>query len=298
MSEVEDMQQWQSAQAYVNLLGEIPSSFTIAARSLKTDSENGLKKMGDQTWFQIGRLLKSSTVDAVLNGFIKTYKPFLPDISSAEQLARSIPPLDLAGIIASLFYHKRAKKLVDPEEWSYILPFLARDIDIAVAVGLTIPNLGVAKSLMVIGGRYLSLGPFQMHDKKGFPEYRRYLKGRNFIFDPAWEISRWGCHTGHVTSTMYQNFGLGIPAVDGLATGSAYPLEQAPKEKVEYPIWLISVWVKSLIDSGKQPDMPHKPAYFPDQEMVDLLENFVSPLRTSTSGISKWLDAASDELEA
>lgn len=297
MSEVEDIQQWQSAQAYVNLLGEIPSSFTIAARALKTDSENGHKKMGEQTWFQISRLLKSSTIDAVLNGFIKTYKPFIPQISSAEELAKSIPPLDLAGIIATLFYHKRIKKLVDNEEWSYILPFLSRDVDIAVAVGLTIPNLGVAKSLMVIGGRYLALGPFQMHDKKGFTEYRRYLKGRSFVFDPSWEVSRWGCHTGHISSTMYQNFGLGIPAVDGLATGSAYSLDQAPKEKVEYPIWLISVWIKSLVDTGKQPDMPHKPAYFPDQEMVDLLENFVNPMRSSTSGISKWLDAASGELE-
>lgn len=298
----DDLEQWRSAQAYSALLGEIPSSFTTAARALKLDTDKGATSISDSSRFQVNRLLKSAIVESTFNAFAKHHEKFLSNpAKNGEELVKSIPPIATASILGALFYHRRIKKIVPNDEWAYILPFLTKDLDIAIPVGLTIPKIGIDKAILSIAGRYFSLAAFMLHDKKGFVEYRRYLKGRNFAFDTNWEISRWGCHSGQVATTLFQTFGLGVETVTGLADGIAHPLGTAPRDSNSYPFWIICEWVKALYTTGKEPQMGHKPAYYPDLAPLSVLIEEVKQIKAEPQSRSRWLDEGGEpdkEVEA
>jgi len=291
-----ELEVWRAAQAYAGLFGEIPSSFTIAARALASDADKGTE-LSTQSKFQLDRLLKSEMLSSPLEAFISVHKQYLPKIpTSLTNLSEIIGFRSFGVLLAVIYYHKRVKKLIPSEEWAYILPFEMRDIDIATLLGLIIRNLNFERTLTSIAGRYFALGAFFLHDKKGYTEYRRILKSKDFIFDTDWETERLGCSTAHIASSLFQNFGLGVAVVDGLSEGLLNSQGAAPKEKAPYGYWLSNKWVRSLVTTGKEPDMAHKPQYYPDESELSKLRNEISSLKNAQSGRSRWLDIGPADL--
>lgn len=282
---------WRAAQAYAALFGEIPSSFTIAARALASDAEKG-NVLSTQSRFQLDRLLKSEMLSLPLEAFISVHKQYMNRApTTLIELAEIVGFRSFGVILAVIYYHKRIKKLIPTEEWAYILPFEMRDLDIATLLGLIINNLNFEKTLTAIPGRYFALGAYFLHDKKGYTEYRRLLKTKDFVFDTNWELERLGCTTAHIASSLFQNFGLGVSVVDGLSEGLMNHAGAAPKEKAPYAFWLANKWVRSLVATGKEPDMAHKPQFYPDESELLKLRNEINSLKNAQTGRSRWLDA-------
>ena len=286
---------WEHARAYANLLGTVPSSFTTAIRQLKTDADKG-GVVSRPTAFQANRLCHSPSLSASLLAAGKIYFPE-KNIIDDTKLVSSVPPDALAGLLGTAFYYCKAKKLAADDEWAQYAKVVPNRIEVGGIVGKTIPRIGLTRGLFSASFDTIALTAFHLHDKKGFTEYRRYLKNKSKREDIAYENDRWGCTRYNVASILIQALGFGIDFANSYAVGMlATDGEEKSLAGDAYCFRITKVWTDALEDTGKEPDRAMRVEYYPESAELAVLKECSARLKANPT-TSSWLDKTKKDVE-
>lgn len=293
------VESWQTARDYGTLLGEIPSSFATTIRTLCLDQSRQNGAYGATSRFLVQRLLKGNSLKAPLYHNVKTYRPSLVAETTTlrgEDFMKWFSPFELGALIGSVYIYRRAKKLCDETEFSHLTGTLHKLHTIGMGVGYAIPSIGSVMGLFAGGMRHLASAVFLHYDKKGALEYRRHLKIKRLLLDPAFEMGRWGCTATQVGSVLLQSLGLGVEFsnafTEGLSPGSVVDKNT---NKMAYAARIAWTWVDSLNATGTIPDIAHDGAFYPSKVDVERLLTLVGDVRAQER-LSSWLDKTKDDL--
>jgi hypothetical protein len=290
-----DTSSWDHARAYAQLLGKVPSSFTTAIRQLKADHDKGIP-MSRATAFQAGRLCRSPSLSASLMGAAKSYFPEIK-IQEEAQLVQHLPIDSIAGLLGTAFYYFRVKKLANYDEWTQYAKGLPNRVELGGAVGKYIPRIGVSRGILAGAFDTIALTAFHLHDKKGFTDYRRFLKNKSKREDLTYENDRWGCTRYNVASILIQTLGFGVEFANSYAVGMlATDSEEKSLFGDAYCFRLTRIWIDALDDLGCEPDRAMRVEYYPDAAELSLLRERASRLLTAPLSIS-WLDKTKKDVE-
>jgi hypothetical protein len=286
---------WEHARAYANLLGTVPSSFTTSIRQLKADSDK-CGALSRPTMFQANRLCHSPSLSASLLSAAKIYFPE-KQITEDTQLVTQLPPESLAGLLGTAFMYCRAKKLANEEEWAQYAKIIPNRIEIGGIVGKTIPRIGVTKGILSAIFDTIALTAFHLHDKKGFTEYRRFLKNKSKREDLTYELDRWGCTRYNVASILIQGLGFGVDFSNAYAIGMlASDAEEKSLSGEAYCFRITRVWIDSLELTGSEPDRAMRVEYYPEAPDLATLRSHSTRVKESP-GTSCWLDKTKKDME-
>jgi len=292
---------WGNARAYAALLGEIPSSFTSATRTLAADPSENCSQLAPGAAFLTRRLIKTSTISTALAFAGATFHPERypnPAAVRPDSTLVDYRPLDLAALIGLVYIYRRAKALCPGEEWSYIDSQISRYLDTAMHVGFALKNAGGATGIFLGGYIPLAQAMFLKHDLGGYREYRRHLKANSLWYDPNMEVARWGCSSAQLAAFFIQNFGLGVKLAQDFVTGVGSPLPDGiGLEDSAYRFYIVERWTKSLLHSGEIPDMTHQGRYYPLKDDLERLRSFATATR-QTGSRYRWLEKSRDDLES
>lgn len=295
-----DQETWHNARQYLSSLGEIPSSFTSITRSLVLDGSKESGELSPGTRFLITRLLKGRSIMAP---FYFMSCSLFPDefenrvYISEREMIDLFKPFDLASFIAILYLFKKLSIVCPSAEWTHVSSTLQSQIDVGLRLGHVIPAMGIGPALLTSSMCQLGLGAFLLHDQKGFVDYRRKLKGVTYKLDHKWEMSRWGCTSAHVGSLFIQHFGLGVTAAHAFVRGLIDPETDLANETDPevYRYKVIKLWLNSLLDSGRIPNIAHRGRFYPEGGDVEDLLKYVSSVR-GAGDEAGWLSKTKDDV--
>ena len=295
MEEEDKNSSWEHARAYANLLGAVPSSFTTAIRQLKADTDKS-QPLSRATAFQAARLCNSPSLSAALLAAGKTFFPEI-NLTAESPLVTTLPPEAISGLISTAFFYFRGRKLAAEEEWVQYSKIVPIRVELGGIIGRTIPRIGVTRGVLGATFDTIALTAFHLHDKKGFTEYRRYLKNKGKREDTAYENDRWGCNRYYVASILIQAMGFGVDFANSYATGMlAGDTEEKNLATESYCFRLLKVWLDSLESTGTEPDRSIRVEYYPQTAELTILRDRAQKLK-SQPPTSSWLDKTKKDVE-
>jgi hypothetical protein len=287
------------ARRYTQLIGVMPTSFSGAIKDLMDDQANGATVLSSRSEFQVGRVMRGPTALAVLYWGSKT---FCPDkmpagwIYSSLQLARFYQPATLAAILAYTYLFKRIKRIVNPEEWPLIGEPMQKNIEICGLLSWHINDIGPTIGLIGGGIMHAAFACYSAHDKKGYAEYRRYLKIKKLYQDPSYELKAWGCTSVQIASQLLLQAGFGIPFAHEFVEGfrDPEPIPNAPR--ASGPFVSVRRWLEEL--SGRSLQESHTAGSnsknITDSTTPELVEKLKTIARQGS--LHHWLQKGSEDI--
>lgn len=252
----ESEQQNRIARRYAQLIGVMPASFSVAVKELLIDEQNGLEHLSEKSEFQVGRVLRGATALSVLYWASKTFciDKMPPGwIYSSLQMARFYRPSTLAVLLAYTYLFKRAKRVVKPEEWTYVAEPLQKNIEIASLLSWQLPEIGPTHGLLGGGMLHIAFACFSAHDPKGYAEYRRMLKMKKQLVNFSHEIQTWGCTCVQVASQILLQSGFGVELTHSFIEGFRDPAPLPNSPRAEGAFYLVRCWLEELAGVVQRP---------------------------------------------
>lgn len=292
---------WTQARTLAKLIGEIPSSFASTIRALLLDNEKRGGEISTGTTFLLTRLLKGPSVYAPLYYATLTFHEDkikgMPQVS-AEFIAKLYDPMEMGALLGMTYLYRRAKRLVEDEEWQYIDVPLQTQAELGAHLGIHMPAIGLAQGLFAGAMRNIAFAAFQKSDKKAFTAYRRHLKTKNLRFDDELEMLSWDCTSTQIASVLIQTLGFGVSFADCFTRGLSSPLEEFSKmESDVFRFAITRLWFDSLLKNGTVPDIKHRGAFYPSPEGLTKLLAASNIIRKSGS-VHHWLARKKDDLDS
>ena len=285
--------EWQTAKKYSGLYGNMPGAFTTLIRSLGNDYEKSSKEFSAASRFQLLRILKSDSFKSPFYFALKTFKPAQLDSLQSHNpsnLITLLTPIETAAILATLYLYRRARKLCDQAEWRFLTEGIHMRAEVSGLVGSAIPAIGLSVGLLAECRPILSWAAFLLNDLKGFQEYRRGLKLKKNRRDFEFELRRWGCVHLQVGAHLLLGMGLGGSFVSDLMFGlEADELGQAGPNKIVYATKLVTLWTDALLQTGREPQMKHDAAFYPEKNPLAALIELARLVKNSESQFF-WLE--------
>lgn len=237
------------ASRYAALIGAMPATFSTAIKELMVDDQHGLPCLSERSEFQIGRVLRGATALSVIYWAGRTFtEEKMPPgwIYSSLQIARFFKPSTLAALLAFTYLFKRAKRIIDPEEWQFISEPLQKNTEICALLGWHLPEVGSTVGL--IGGAMtnIAFACYCAHDKRGFTEYRRLLRMKRQFQMPATELSNWGCTSLQIATQLMLQSGFGVDITHSFIEGFRDPLPLPNGERARGPFVAVHKWLREL----------------------------------------------------
>jgi hypothetical protein len=292
--------QWEIARKYSALFGNPPSSFTSLIRLLRMDDEKNNGAVSFHSKHQLQRLLRGLSFKSPFFFALKTYRAEQIEAMKLAAVADLIPLVkvsEIAAVLGLLYVYRRARKLCESSEWEFVTDSLHARVELGGFFGLAVPRVGFSLGLLCEGVPTLANVAFVMNDLKGFKEYRRTLKLSKKRHDLGYEAKRWGCTHVQIAASLLVSMGFGTDLVDALTTGLSSPklLEFKPQMASAYAASVVGIWVESLLQKGREPDMMHVTAYYPEKEPLQWLLREAA--RTSKEGSRyTWLEKKKEDL--
>jgi hypothetical protein len=292
--ELYSAESWEYSRNYASLLGEIPSSFTSTIRSLLSDFEKNNNNLSSGSKYLATRLVRSSSMKAPFYYATQLYKPeLLEGLESVgdDDLVKAHKPDETATLFGIIYLYKKVKKYCDSTELSFITPNLHKEISVSGQVGLAIPGVGFSCGLLTYGMRYIAACTYLKHNVKHFQEYRRLLKNEKTIFNLQKESEYFGCTIPQIASIFLQTLGFGITYANNFAM--AFSNEPALTKTMpdSSPFKVAELWTKTLIETGKEPQIIHDSKYYPKSGAISS-----NLLAKSAAAPVYWLDKSSEDV--
>ncbi|WKZ56761.1 MAG: hypothetical protein QY326_08505 [Bdellovibrionota bacterium] len=299
--DVSNPEGWEVARNYVGLLGPIPSSFSSTIRTLVSDGEKLNESYSPKSKSLALRLARSPSLIGSLERVAREFRPSeTPSDFTVQALPAIFKPSELAMLIAFIYLYRKAKKISDQDEWQYINAPLVRRAELALAVGVAIPSVGISPSLMVAGAELIGMATIHAHDKPGFKDYRRFLKSKGEVTDGAYELGRWGCTSSQIGGIVFQTAGFGIATAEAFVHSmheADITARDEATHKARQRFLVAKDWIQSLDQSGKVPDRVHDARYYPLKDAQEQLLRQAAKVQKSGE-ICGWLSLAKDEAVA
>ena len=301
MEEVVEMnspKSWDYARSYASLFGDIPSSFSSTMRTLMLDNEKLAGSISNGGRFLALRLLKGKNLKAPYYFACLTYKPDLFEGKTTlkdSDLLAGFKPDEVAALFGIIYLFKKAKKFCDPTELEFFLPNFYRDIEIAGHVGASIPAIGLCNSLFSVALRYLGVMAYLRHNIKHFQEYRRLLKAKNTIFSFPDQMNYFGCLDVQIGSIFLQSLGFGVNFSSQFHMCLSKDRLLEKTEVTSSPFEVVKLWIHSLVETGKIPEIVHDIKFYPKKDNVDPLVARISECVSKGSKYT-WLEKGKDDI--
>ena len=271
------------ARGYAGQIGEIPSSFTSTIRSLIQDEEKNKGQLGNSSRFMVLRLLKGPSLLAPIYYAAKTFYPQKVSALSARGPAEFIKvfsSLELAGLVSLVYLFKKVRAVAKQPLWENIASEARSAAEIGGQIGIAIPRIGLTGGVVVGSLPIIALALFDLHDPKGFAEYRRKVRSQKLSIDLASEMERWGCTRYNIAAILLQTLGFGVPLANAFSLGLSSPSALGEDlQGEEYRFKITSVWINTMLDTGKPPAIRHRGEYYPQQQALEALLPQVAVVR-------------------
>ena len=282
------------AREYAQVLGLMPQTFVLAVRNLMIDMREGLLQPSPRSTFQIRRLLKAPTV---LSSIYFATQTFMPKSLSKERpvtplaMSHLYDPVSLGSLLALAYLFRRCRRICDAEEWKFISEPLQRNLEMGGLIGGREKEIGMGYGILTGSMLFVAFSTLLAKDKKGFTEYRRYLKKHARDIDPKYERAQWGCTSAQIAGNVLLSMGFGVNLAAGLAAAFLIDLKSAPpKDGFVRRFFAARSCISSVYNSGKLPPFIRgtKSDY---HDLMDQLAELVDEGSTL-----KWLERAKDEI--
>lgn len=290
---------WENARVAAEILGAVPSSFSVCVRFLIQDFTQNNNVISHTSKYNLRRLLKSPNFLAPLYFAARTFYPekrseFYP--FTHNTLANIFSAQELAHIVALLFVYRKLHKHCDKEQWQFVAESVHVFGEIGGLVGQAIPRIGLARGMVLGAMRHLGKAMFLRVDKKGFTQHRRKLKIENMLHDLDEELKRWHCTHIQIGSILIQTLGLGVSFADSFVLGlSGDNINDPVLTKEATDIRVANFWIESLFQECKVPDITHKGEYYPLTDALEKLLELVELTRQNGSSYS-WLEKTAEDI--
>jgi hypothetical protein len=276
---------YETARGYVGLLGEIPSSFSAAVRTLLLDHEKNPTTFSSGGKFVVTRLLKSSSIFSSASRAVQQLGIAEDTPTSPEQVVSFITPYQAAGLIGLYYVYRRIKSFASQELWSDIAPTLYTKTLLGGVAGIALPRIGTPFGLMTGILPSITFVLFEKQDPKAFKEYKRHLRLKKLEFDLAYEADTWGCTRLNIGSILIQQLGFGIESAKEFSAGLSVPLGAGSHlTGGEYRFYIAREWIYALEETGASPEITHRGEYYPSALNLSKLLKVTDDIRNDETG--------------
>lgn len=287
-----DHQSWKEARHIVSLVGEPPRFLSAAVQFLLKDVRENNDQVSDLTMAFLKRLLSSPSFLSALYYATKVYHP------ETLKHQREVPAIDLvnaysakdiSAFLSLLYLFRRISKGCNQEAFAPLAERVANRASVGGLLGLAIPRIGFSQGLLLASMPSLARGMFLGIDTKGYLKLESELEKGKVTDRLAEEYARWGCSSLQVGILLLQLLGAGAEIYERLVLGLAASELPDPKSSEDlYSAKLTEIWVVSLLETGKPPEMVHRGEYYPlANELASLLDS-VQTLHRSPEDF-RWL---------
>jgi hypothetical protein len=271
----------------------------MLVRALVNDHATNNKQLGPLSSYQMGRLLRGRGFKAVLYYAALTYKPESIENSKGlgnNELQSIFAPIDLAALIAVVYFYRTARKKTPPAAWQHLAEQLPIYADIGGFLGYAIPKMSFARGLIVGTAPLIGQAAFAQHDQQGFAEYLRTLKRQQIRRDMDYEMKRWGCTSVQIASILMQTIGLGVPLADEFTRGLSTTKENCQKiPDEEYSYFIAEIWTEALNATAEAPQQAHRGDFYPLQPEYDRLIKMAKTVQEKGS-LHRWLERGKNDI--
>jgi hypothetical protein len=292
---------WESARGYAGVMGEIPSSFAVVVRALMNDQATGANQPSQASRYGVLRLLRSPSVFAPLYfaaALVNDSSGAAPQSSTTEsELIKSFTPHELAVLIGTVYYFRRAQSLCPPEEFKYLADCISENATVGLMLGQAIPGLGIGNALTEATMPLFGLSSIIKHDPEGFKEYRRWLKRTGSSWNEDYEMTQWGCTRVQIGSIIVQLLGFGIQRANALLIGLTAATGILEEEAISKDIRMAELWRTAIFNTGKPPELALPAKYYPKEVTLKRVLAKLSEIRLDAT-ISGWLLKTKEDLPA
>ncbi|MCI5066752.1 hypothetical protein MRY87_13610 [bacterium] len=297
-SEAPDSAQvWKNAKRIAESLGYVPASFSIAVRTLVQDQNDFDATLRPVTKYQVSRLLRTPTFQAMLYyGSQELRGSYFSDRKNLTigTMMDLFEPIDIAAMIASFVYYRKAKKLLAKGGWEHIEDDINKDSQIGAQVGVAVPNIGIACGLITGTLQQVGLAALIAQNEKAYKEYRRFLKGEGLSYDFKKEEELFGCSSEQVGVFTLSKMGFGVEI--GQAFTVAFDRKRdisTIKEPLHLKMRVARLWIDTLKEGKDQPTKRFPGEYYPVQTARETLEEEVKKI---LAGKAPWLARGKDDV--
>ncbi len=290
---------WHIARNFLQVLGEVPISFSTPVRTLQFDQRN-TGTLSTAGHFLSTRLLRSTTLKSIFyHGTITFFGDQLANSAyvSSSDLVRMYEPRDLSAILGVIYFYRRAqsKRTTELYGWDDLVRRLIIRSEIAGHLGRAIPELGLCSSMLAATMRDLGMLVFGLNDPEHYNEYRQHLESAALPYHYEFELEKWGCTHLDVGANMLQLLGFGINLSHALLIGMGPRAPVSPGENLEaFRLSLAETWLEALLERGNEPRQTHLGQFYPTEKDKYKLMYEVNQLREQGSKHTWLIRSKSD----
>ena len=285
--------EWLIARNYLSKIGEPSTLFTGCCRSLFQCS-NTDGKLTRAAASQLQRLLRSPSMLSQVFFAAKTY--YASDIQSRGSIEPAdftffMQPEEIAIIITIGYNSRRISNQLDKQDWSLLSDNYQRYVDLAMPLGFSIPAIGPTRAMMTAAGKFLGWSILNVVEPERFKKYRIANKVNNRTYNLAQEKANFGTTHLHLSSLIWQRFGMGIQISEEYFAG----MSDSPPSTAATKFKVARLWLESLLEKGQAPTQNLGDDFELEDSRSEKFINTFNSLKADGS-LHKWLQRNKDDI--
>jgi hypothetical protein len=290
---------WEVAKKFVQGMGNFSNSLTQVTRVL--EREKFESEVVDPTCFFMMRTLlahhriRSNIYFAVLTLYPEDFN--YQSSLTAKQLIKQLDRSTHSALASAIFAYNRAKSVANEEH----IPELDKDIqeygEVGMIVGRHLPNLGIAKGLILALVRHLAFAAFSQKKPADYTKYRSATRRQKKAYDLQLESQHFGCHHSQLASLIVQKLGFRRKFAQACYLALASNIKTIPEDAAvlrEACRLVDFIMLEEDIPSDTQLDYSRL-----GTSRAVILEPLKTALKVRTSGsLSAWMSKTEEQVNA
>lgn len=299
-----DQESWFAAKAFSKYAGDISSLFMSTIRMVQVENYNRKNSQNEaevSTGFKSGSFLCKTSPTVRLALLRAATSLYGENTETEESHIAKLTCEEITTVFALLFLFRRAKRVVDQEEWERVEQNICLHMELGGLIGSTFEQVGRGNGILICGARYLAYSLLSCHKLASFQKYRRAIKNKDKLFDPNLEFSTFGCTHLQLASELLRRLGFIQPysqasVMLGLAGTRVQPQNIPEAVQDMYVSWHMTLEYTELIQATGKLELKYDkehPMYVPDEE-IEKLNKEAKAIISKGSGC-RWFIKVDDE---
>ena len=287
---------WQQAKKYASVLGLVPSSFSIAIRTMISDHLKNDASLRPVTKYHVCRLMNGPSFKSMLyfasmdlrSGYLKDQKAI--NVGSMVDL---FEPFDLAVMVGSYLIFRKWRKFIGKEEWNWLVSQFTEESQIGAQLGAAIPELGIGAGIMISTMPGLALGTVLKHDQKMVQKYM-HTRAKTGWSEKT-QLECFGCTLNQITTHILCSMGFSTEIVNSYTSAMDPSRFFNAEDKGLLPrMQMARYWVEALLAGKTQPLHKIPGKFFPMETAKKLLETKIVDIKANSP---HWLTRGKADID-